>query len=254
MIRFGHIATSVSLAPLAISSPHAQDPAPAAPAAAAADDSSYGIQEIVVTAQKRQETANKVGMSITAVTGDLLVKQNIVSAGELVKVVPGFTFTEAPRGAPVFAIRGIGFDDSTIGSASTVALYTDEVPISFPMEARFPTLDLERVEVLKGPQGILFGQNSTAGAINFIAAKPTDEFHAGFDGSFGRFNHMQASGFMSGPLTDNLKTRLAISAQHSTGWQTNNWVRGQQGVAYVDRTNLAAGTVPVTLGRHLMIM
>ncbi|WP_324742046.1 TonB-dependent receptor [Tsuneonella sp. CC-YZS046] len=211
--------------------------------------SSYGVGEIVVTAQKRQESVNKVGMSITALAGDQLVKQNIVSAGELVKVVPGFTFTEAPRGSPVFAIRGIGFDDSTVGSASTVALYTDEVPISFPMEARFPTLDLERVEVLKGPQGILFGQNSTAGAINFIAAKPTDEFHAGFDGSFGRFNHIQASGFLSGPLTDTLKTRLAVMGQKSTGWQTNNWVQGQQGLAYVDRADLSLGTVPVTLGR-----
>ncbi|MGD9664700.1 MAG: TonB-dependent receptor, partial [Novosphingobium sp.] len=210
---------------------------------------SYGVGEIVVTAQKRQESANKVGMSITALAGDQLVKQNIVSAGELVKVVPGFTFTEAPRGSPVFAIRGIGFDDSTVGSASTVALYTDEVPIAFPMEARFPTLDLERVEVLKGPQGILFGQNSTAGAINFIAAKPTDDFQAGFDGSFGRFNHIQASGFLSGPLTENLKTRLAVMGQKSTGWQTNNWVRGQEGVEYIDRTNLGLGTQPTTLGR-----
>jgi outer membrane receptor protein involved in Fe transport len=178
-----------------------------------------GIEEIVVTAQKRSESINKVGMSITAVTGEALVQKSISSASDLVRVVPGFTYTDAPRGTPVFAIRGVGFDDSTIGSASTVALYLDEVPISYPMEARFPTLDLERVEVLKGPQGILFGQNSTAGAINFIAAKPTDEVRAGFDASYGRFDTIELRGFMSAPVSDTLKVRISGMGVHSGPWQ-----------------------------------
>jgi outer membrane receptor protein involved in Fe transport len=181
--------------------------------------SSGGIEEIVVTAQKRSESINKVGMSITAVTGETLVQKSISSAAELVRVIPGFTYTDAPRGAPVFAIRGVGFDDSTLGSASTVALYLDEVPISYPMEARFPTLDLERVEVLKGPQGILFGQNSTAGAINFIAAKPTDTVKAGFDASYGRFDTIELRGFMSAPVSDTLKVRISGMGVHSGGWQ-----------------------------------
>lgn len=187
----------------------------------AQDASSSGVQDIVVTAQKRSESANKVGMSITAVTAETITTKNITQASELQKVVTGFTFTEAPRGAPVFAIRGIGFQDSTVGSASTVALYTDEVPLAFPMEARFPTLDLERVEVLKGPQGILFGQNSTAGAINFIAAKPTDELKSGVDVSYGRFNTLQGSAFMSGPVSDTVKMRLSVMALNADGWQQN---------------------------------
>lgn len=178
-----------------------------------------GVGEIIVTAQKRAESINKVGMSITALKGDDLVKRGITSPDQLIKVVPGFTFTEAARGTPIYAIRGVGFDDSTLGSSSTVALYVDEVPLSFPVEARFATLDLERVEVLKGPQGILFGQNSTAGAINFIAAKPTDEVKAGLDASFGRFNTIDVRGFISAPLTETLGVRVSAMGVHSSGWQ-----------------------------------
>lgn len=208
-----------------------------------------GIQEIIVTAQKRSENINKVGLSITAVPADTLVKANIAVASELQKVVPGFTYTDSPRGTPVFAIRGIGFQDSTVGSASTVATYVDEVSVPFPMENRFPTLDLERVEILKGPQGILFGQNSTAGAINFIAAKPTAEMRAGADLSYGRFDTIQGSAFISGPLTDTLRARIAVSGVNSGGWQTNTWLKGKQGVAYTDVGDPTSPLVPVTLGR-----
>ncbi|MFL6603443.1 MAG: TonB-dependent receptor [Steroidobacteraceae bacterium] len=185
----------------------------------AAMDAGPGLQEIVVTAQKRSEPANKIGMSITAVTSDTVERRNIVDPQELVTVVPGLSFTEAPRGGPVFAIRGVGFDDSTLGSASTVALYVDESPISYPIEARFPTLDLERIEVLKGPQGILYGQNSTAGAINFIAAKSTEHLAIGGDASYSRFNTVDVRGFVSGPVTDTLRMRIAVMGIHSGDWQ-----------------------------------
>lgn len=178
-----------------------------------------GVGEIVVTAQKRSESINDVGMTIAAFRGEELTEKGITGPDQLIKVVPGFTFTESARGAPIYAIRGVGFDDSTLGSSSTVALYVDEVPLSFPTEARFATLDLERVEVLKGPQGILFGQNSTAGAINFIAAKPTDEIAAGFDASYGRFNTLDFRGFLSAPVTENLGVRISAMGIHSDGWQ-----------------------------------
>lgn len=192
----------------------------AAPATTGGETEAFqGVEDIIVTANKRAETVNKVGMSITALGGDTLVKKGITVPSELVKVVPGLTFTEAPRGAPVFAIRGIGFDDSTLGSASTVALYIDEVPLGYPVQARFAALDLERVEILKGPQGILFGQNSTAGAINFIAAKPTDTFKGGFDISAGRFKSFEARAFVSGPISDAIRVRLSGMTVQSDAWQ-----------------------------------
>lgn len=177
------------------------------------------LAEIIVTAEKRAEPIDKIGMSITAVTDEQLAQQNISSPADLVLVVPGLTYTDASRGSPVFAIRGVGFNDSTLGSSSPVALYVDEVPISYAQEARMPTLDLERIEVLEGPQGILFGENATAGAINFIAAKPTDTFKAGVDASFGRFNTLDVSGFLSGPVTNNFKVRISAMGVDSSGWQ-----------------------------------
>src|SRR3546814_6399577 len=85
--------------------------------------------------------------------------------------------------------------------------------------AKGTVLDLERVEVLKGPRGTLFGSNATGGAINFIAAKPTDNFAAGLNLSYGRFNNITADGFVSGPLTQNIKARLAVSKEWMDDWQ-----------------------------------
>ena len=197
----------------------AQAEAPEPQSDEAAPGSNSGVQEIIVTAQKRRETANKVGMSITALGGDKLIQVGITDQQDLAKVVSGLTVSQTARATPVYTIRGIGFDDPTLGSNSTVALYVDEVPLAYPVEARFATLDLERVEVLKGPQGILFGQNSTAGAINFIAAKPTDTIKAGFNASVGRFNMIDVSGFLSGPITDTLKVRVSGQMVTSDGWQ-----------------------------------
>lgn len=177
------------------------------------------LEEIIVTAQKRSESQNRVGMSINAVSSEALLTQGVTSPADLVRLVPGFQATEAPRGTPVYSIRGIGFDDSTLGSNSTVALYVDEVPLTFAPEARFATLDLERVEVLKGPQGILFGQNSTGGAINFVAAKPTQEATGGIDATYGRFDQVEVRGFVSTGLTDTLKVRLSGMAVNSGPWQ-----------------------------------
>jgi iron complex outermembrane recepter protein len=192
---------------------------PASSAATGSPDSgpNVALDEIVVTAQKRSEPINKVGMSITAITGDVLAQ--ISSPEDVAKLVPGLTFSTTGKDTPVFYIRGVGFDEATLGANPSVALYSDQVPLAFPVEARFATFDLERVEVLKGPQGLLYGQNSTGGAINFISAKPTDQFESGFDGSFGNFNSITTSGFISGPITDTLQGRVALMDESGGDWQ-----------------------------------
>jgi outer membrane receptor protein involved in Fe transport len=95
----------------------------------------------------------------------------------------------------------------------------DEVPLPFPVLTAHTTLDLERIEVLKGPQGTLFGQNSTGGAINYIAAKPTDRLAAGLDATIGRFGQGEANGYVSGPITDTLGVRLAGQYGYGSPWQ-----------------------------------
>ncbi|CAN5264117.1 TonB-dependent receptor [soil metagenome] len=181
-----------------------------------------GVGDIIVTAQKRSQSVNSVALSITAVNGDALAQRGVRDTSDLVKVVPGLTFTPSPYSAPIYTLRGIGYAESSLAASPAVSVYIDEVPLPFPAEAAAATLDLERVEVLKGPQGTLYGQNSTGGAINFIAAKPTDVFSAGGDLSFGRFASAELGGYVSGPITETLKMRLAVRTLQGGAWQRSN--------------------------------
>src|SRR4029077_15666073 len=92
-------------------------------------------------------------------------------------------------------------------------------PLPFSTLGSFTSLDVERIEVLKGPQGTLYGENSTGGAINYLSNKPTDTFHSGGELSYGRFNDLDVSGFVSGPLTDTLSARLSAHKETSNPWQ-----------------------------------
>jgi outer membrane receptor protein involved in Fe transport len=213
MAKFRAFAPTISiLSILMFSVSHAQQAAPAA-------DTGGGLEEIVVTAQKRSESANSVPMSISALSGDDLRAQGINDVGDLEKVVPGFTYTPSPYAVPIYSIRGIGFNESSLGAKPDVSVYVDEVPLAFPIMTAGAGLDLQHVEVLKGPQGTLFGQNSTGGAINYVAAKPTNTFEAGVDVDYGRFNSVNLEGFVSGPLSDTLRGRIAIRSEQSGDWQ-----------------------------------
>jgi len=180
---------------------------------------SRGLEEIVVTAQKRSQSLNDVPLSVSAVSGDQLSNLGISDVKDLAKAIPGFTYTESAFGTPVYTLRGIGFYDTSLGAKPTVSVYLDEAPLPFSILTRGATLDLERVEVLKGPQGTLFGQNATGGAINYIAAKPTDYFETGVDLSYARFDEAIIGGFVSGPISDTLKARFSIRSEQGGGFQ-----------------------------------
>jgi outer membrane receptor protein involved in Fe transport len=175
--------------------------------------------DIIVTAQKRAQSINDVGLTITALGSDALDKQGIKSLDDLAKMVPGLTYAGTDFGTPVFTLRGVGYYDNSLQGYPTTSVYVDEVPLPFPVMAAHANLDLERVEVLKGPQGTLFGQNSTGGAINYIAAKPTKELAAGLSATVGRFGQGEATGYISGPITDTLGVRLAGQYQFGSPWQ-----------------------------------
>lgn len=175
--------------------------------------------DIIVTAQKRSERLNDVPVSITAVSGEQLARQGITSPADLEKIAPGFTYRLSQYGTPIFSIRGIGFYDEQLAVSPTVTVYVDQAPIPYARMTEGAALDVERVEVLKGPQGTLFGQNATGGAVNYIAAKPGDKLEAGFDFSYGRFNDTQVGGFVSTPLTDTLGIRVAGRYERRGDWQ-----------------------------------
>jgi outer membrane receptor protein involved in Fe transport len=188
-------------------------------AEAAASSPSATVGEVIVTARKREEAINTVPMSINAVSGAQLAIKGIERTTDLGRVVPGFTYTTSQVGTPIYTLRGVGFVDISMGGRPTVGVYTDQAPIPFTIETLGGNFDLERIEVLKGPQGTLYGQNSTGGAINLIAAKPTDSFQAGLEAGYGNFNAVTLEGYLSGPLTDTLGARLAVQHVQNDGWQ-----------------------------------
>lgn len=202
------------------------------------------VPEVIVTAQKREENLDTVPMSITAMSGEQLRRAGIRDVRDLIKVSPSFSYADSYVGSPIYTLRGIGFSDISLGGRSTVSLYLDEAPIPFAIEGRGVILDLERLEILKGPQGTLFGQNATGGAINFIAAKPTKSFAAGFDASYGTFSASDLTGFISGPLADTLAVRLAVQTIRSEPWQRSYTKAAGTGADDVQNARLTVAWAP----------
>jgi outer membrane receptor protein involved in Fe transport len=202
----------VFFAAIATSSPTwAQTQAPSAEPAA--------LDEIVVTAEKREESINNVPMAVSAFSGSQLVALGIKNVQDLTEVVPGLTFAQTNFSTPVYTLRGVGFYETSLSAYPDVTVYVDEAALPFPILTTHVGFDLDRVEVLRGPQGILFGQNSTGGAINYVAAKPTSTFQAGTYVSYGEFNAFDLQGYVSGPINDTLSARLAVDLQQGGAYQ-----------------------------------
>lgn len=182
-----------------------------------------GLDEIIVTAQKRSESANDVPISISAFSGEDLKALGVEDTRSLGKLVPGFTVGDSGYNTPVYTLRGVGFNDSTYTATATVGVYEDEASLPYAIMTKGPALDLQRIEVLKGPQGILYGRNTTGGALNYIANQPTDSFKSGLSGSVARFDTTDIEGYVSGPIAEGLEGRLAVKDIRSqTGWQYSN--------------------------------
>ena len=210
----------------------------------------------MVTAQKREESINSVPLAISAFSGSDLKALGINDTRDLGTLVPGFTYGDSGYGVPVYSIRGIGFNDPSETASSTVGIYDDEFNLPFPVFSKGGNLDLSRVEILKGPQGTLYGRNTTGGLVNYIANKPTGSFEAGGNLSYARFDVVDGEGHVSGPLTDTLRARLAYRGTFSNeGWQYSNTrpddtlgkQRKQSGRAILEWKPAASLTATLTL-------
>lgn len=177
------------------------------------------VQEIVVTAQKREQVLNDVPLSITALSSDQLASRGVENATDLARVVPGFTYADTGVNAPVYSLRGVGYFDFSISAAPAVSVYLDEVPLAYPAMTQGASFDLQRVEVLRGPQGTLFGLNSTGGLVNYIAKKPSEVPEAGFSASYGRFNRLELEGYAGGPLSDTWSGRVSVKNTTAGAWE-----------------------------------
>ena len=198
---------------------------------AASGNASAVLTEVIVTAEKRSEKLSDVPLSISAATGDQLAAVGINDPAGLEKIVPGFIYTKSAYSSPIYTIRGVGSYDEAIGISPAVGVYVDQVPLPFSRMTEGASFDLQRVEVLKGPQGTLFGENSTGGAVNYIANKPTNTPTGGTEFTYGSFNETDAQGFISGPISDSVTGRLAVRTEQRGDWQksyTDNESLGQR--------------------------
>ncbi|CAM4195402.1 TonB-dependent receptor plug domain-containing protein [Novosphingobium lubricantis] len=186
----------------------------------AGNDAPFG--EIVVTAQKRDQRTQDVGIAIAAFGGDQMEALGVVDVKDVAVLVPGFTVAKSFRGPPIYTLRGVGFNTPNMSTSSPVGIYLDEVAYPYPIMTEGLSLDLSRVEVLKGPQGTLYGRNTTGGLVNSIANKPTAERSAEVKVSYGSYQSYGIEGFLNGGIAPNLNARLAFDVQRADkGWQVS---------------------------------
>jgi len=188
-----------------------------------------GIEEIVVTARKREESLQDVPISISAFPGSELETYQVDNIVDLETLVPNVTLTESgglTTGSLLVFIRGIGSDP---GFAQGVGIYTDDVYLNLQAGALLEVLDVERIEVLKGPQGHLYGRNTLGGAIRYITRKPGDELRVRFDGGFGRFTEWFARGSISGPISQTLGGSLSLLYRQRDPIQKNTFTATEEG-------------------------
>ncbi len=181
------------------------------------------IEEIIVTAQKREQNVQDVSISITAFTGDMLRDLGVAQPRDLAQFTPGLTVNSSSsyEGDSVFTIRGVGMNDVTSKQNPAVMIYLDEIALPSHVMLGFQVFDVDRIEVLKGPQGTLYGRNTTGGAIKVVPKKPTKEFdlQARFD--YAEYNRTEFEMGVGGPLSDTLSARVATNINVSQdGWQT----------------------------------
>lgn len=179
------------------------------------------LEEIVVTAQRRAENLQEVPIAVSAITGDSLRNSGVEVSRDLPQVVPSVQFTRSgPSG--LFFIRGVGTTNAAAGEEGANAFYVDDVYLGDLSQTINEFNNIERIEVLKGPQGTLFGRNATGGLVHIITREPTDETVVSGEVGYGNYNTFNAKLYVAGPLTDNVKADLALTAKdQKDGWGRN---------------------------------
>ncbi|MEI9852702.1 MAG: TonB-dependent receptor [Sphingomonas sp.] len=200
----------------------AQDaPAPAEDTAAEQEQQG-GLTEIVVTAQKRDERLQETPLAVSATSGDTLERRGVTSLADLGNLSPGVSVGQQ-NGINRLYIRGVGLSAYSTGSDPSTAFHVDGVVIGRGSAQLSSFYDVERIEVLRGPQGTLYGRNATAGSVNLITRKPTRDLSAYLNTTLGNYDHVQFEGAVSGPLDGegNLRARIAFQTIDHDGYGYN---------------------------------
>jgi iron complex outermembrane receptor protein len=177
------------------------------------------IEEIVVTARRRAESQQSAPITLTTYTGEQLQARGVTEFTRMAQVTPGVGFDEFPKGSPRVYFRGVGGGGQAAGGDPSSVAFLDGVYLARPPMLSIDFYDLERVEVLKGPQGTLLGKNVVAGSVNFITAKPVDSFEASTQLTLGEYGQKNANMMVNAPITDGVAARLVLGAVTNNGFR-----------------------------------
>jgi iron complex outermembrane receptor protein len=192
----------------------------AATAAAADSTGLEGLEEVVVTAQKRESTEQKTAVAMTILGSETLERNGVGNLRDMIALAPSVNYSQNSANV-IIAVRGVSSRDTTEIGDPAVSISTDGFYVQRPIGFAESIYDLERVEVLRGPQGTLYGRNATGGAINFITAKPEKEFSARTSLTLGNYNLVTAEGMVNLPISDQLQARVAVYSRQQDGFRTN---------------------------------
>ena len=181
------------------------------------------LEEVIVTAQKREESMQDIGVSVTAFSGDMVRQLGLTNSTDIAAQTPGLNIgTPVGEGNnPSITLRGVGLNDFNDNNEGPVALYKDEVYLGNMAGQTFQLFDVERIEVLRGPQGTLYGRNATGGLVHYISKMPTDELDLALDLTVADENQVKFAGAVGGPLGESVQARVAVATNQHDGYVTN---------------------------------
>ncbi len=214
--------------------PENGDPGTSADDAAAAPEASNevgvpAIEEIVVTAQKRAQSLQDVPIAVTVFSGDRLREDDITSLEDIGNRTPGLVFSAFSVGQPEITIRGIGTKEDGAAASDSTIVSIDDVYIAARTAQVFDIFDLERIEVLRGPQGTLYGKNSIGGSINFVTTVPSEETRLRIRQTFANYGRFDTGGLISGEIAQNFYGKFSFSRRSHDGYIRNILVNERQG-------------------------
>ncbi|MGH8598141.1 MAG: TonB-dependent receptor, partial [Gammaproteobacteria bacterium] len=195
----------------------------AAPQTAETEANESGLDDIIVTARKREESLQTTPLSVAAFSGDALEKAGIDDFAEIANRVPGFTFNPDNVSEPNIFLRGIGTDIESAASSAAIGFFLNDVYLPRAQGTAIELFDLERVEIVRGPQGTLYGKNVVGGAINYITRKPTDEFRAGVEAGIGNYGSFEVKANVGGGIGEGLSGSIAATARRHDGYAFNTF-------------------------------
>lgn len=177
---------------------------------------------MIVTAQKREQSINEVGIAVTAISGDTLARRGLTDTRDIAALVPSFKVLDFAPTTGIFNIRGVSQNDFGDQLEAPIAVFRDEAYVGAMGAIAGELFDIQRIEVERGPQGTLFGRNATGGVVQYISNAPTRKFEGYAQGGYGSENQYRFEGAVSGPIGERVSARVAAVYLNHDGWMKNS--------------------------------